>query len=166
MKHILTALLLLFMSTKAYANPVFETYIQWIVENSELEYNGEPLPTVTVVSSDYIKILAYGEITVAEAEFNGVELADIVALYKHDDNTMIIPDTLDLYDWNNHYVIVHELVHYLQDINGYYELPEYVKCRVKLEELAYELHVRWMDEVDHPGERPNSLFLLMLLNSC
>lgn len=165
MKHILTILLFL-ATTTAQANPVFENYIQWIVENSELEYNGEPLPSVVVVSNGYLKILAYGEITVAQSELNGTVLPDIVALYDHENNNIVVPDTLDLYDWNNHHVIVHELVHYLQDINGYYELPEYVECRVKLENLAYELHVAWMDEVDHPGERPNQLFLFMLLNSC
>lgn len=167
MKQILlAATVLLFASTVANANTVFETYIQWIVNNSELTYNGEPLPTVTVVSNDYIKILAYGDAAVAEAEHNNVTLPEILALYKHDDNTMVVPDTLDLDDWNNHYIIVHELVHYLQNVNGYYELPEYAECRMKLENLAYELHVAWMDEVDHPGERPNPLFLFMLLNGC
>lgn len=166
MKQILSAIFLLFFTATAQANPVFETYIQWIVDHSELEYNGEPLPTIRVVTEQQIVIMAYGEETVTTANNRGRSLPGIVALYDHEFNQLIVPDTLDLADWNNHHVIVHELVHYLQDINGYYQLPEFVVCRVGLEELAYNLHVQWMDEVDHPAQRPDGLFLALLLSSC
>ena len=166
MKQAIAALLLLLLTTEAQANQVFERYVQWIVNNSELEYNGEPLPGVQTVSQEQLKIIAYGEAVVKDAQAREVELPNIVAVYNHDIDTIIVPNNIDLNNWNNHHVIVHELVHYLQDINGYYELPKYVACQTALEELAYELHLKWMDEVDHPGTRPNALFIHMLLASC
>lgn len=166
MKQILAALVLLLLTTEAQANQLFERYIQWIVNNSELEYNGEPLPGVQTVPQDQLKIIAYGEAVVEDAQARGAELTNVIAMYNHNEDVMIVPDSMDLNDWNNHHIIVHELVHYLQDINGYYELPKYVACQTGLEELAYDLHVQWMDEVGHPGERPNALFIHMLLANC
>ena len=166
MKQALAAMMLLLLSTEAHANQTFERYIQWIVNNSELNYNGEPLPTVETVPADQMLIIAYGADVVADAENRGVKLSSVIALYDNQNDRMIIPDTVDLTDWNNHHIIVHELVHYLQDINGYYELPKYAACQTALEELAYNLHVKWMDEVNHPGIRPNALFIHMLLANC
>lgn len=165
MKYLLTALLISFASP-LYANPVFKEYVEWIVNNSDFEYNGEELPTVKRIPKEWMEVYAYGGETVADSEKQGTTLPEVLALYDNENDQMIIPEDLDLNDFGNHHIVVHELVHYLQDINGYYETKDAQDCPQSLEPPAYELHVKWMDEVDHPGERPNELFVFMLSMAC
>jgi len=54
----------------------------------------------------------------------------------------------------------------LQDINGDYESQQAKDCVQSLEPVAYKLHAKWMDQVDHPAEKPNDLFVFMLEMSC
>lgn len=166
MKYVAALLMLLLTSKQVHSNEVFENYIQWIVNNSNLEYNNETLPGVRYVSADELLIIAYGSDSVQQAVDTGVELPNIIALYDHNHDTLIVRNTLDLDNWENHHIIVHELVHYLQDINGHYQLHEYRVCQQKLEKLAYTLHIKWMDEHNHPGQRPNALFLHMMFSNC
>jgi len=165
MKIILVVLISI-LAFPLHANPVFEQYIQWIVNNSDFEYNNEPLPTVKKIPKDWMEIYAYGDQKVAEAERNGNDLPRIYALYDEKSNEIIVPEGFDLDDFSKHHIIVHELVHYLQDINGLYETKKAKDCIQSLEPPAYELHTKWMDEVDHPSERPNPLFVLMLSMAC
>lgn len=156
---IITSLIL--SASVANANPIFEQYIDWIVANSDLEYNGETLPTVERISKEFLQILLYGESVVADAEYHNRTLPDVLAIYDDEDKTIIIPHETDLDDFANHHIIVHELVHYLQDINGITD-----ECIGRLEGPAYDLHAQWQDEVDHPAERPNRLFVAMLVMMC
>lgn len=165
MKYILAIILFVF-ATPLYANPVFEEYVNWITENSDFEYNGETLPTLKKIPNDQLRVYAYGDDAVTEAEQNGSQLPEIIALYNHDTNQIIVDDKFELEDFTKHHIIVHELVHFLQLINGHYDTPEYIKCKTSLEPIAYELHTKWMDEVNHPGERPNGMFLFFLSMAC
>ena len=165
MKIFLIAFLIMFASP-LYANPVFEKYINWLVTNSDFEYNGEELPTIKRIPREWMQVYAYGPETVAESEKSGTTLPEILALYDDINNQFILPEDLDINDYKNHHIIVHELVHYLQKINGDYNTPEAEECTTSLEPIAYELQLKWMDDVDHPGQRPNELFLFMLSLAC
>lgn len=165
MKYLLAVILIAFASP-LYANPVFEKYVQWIVDNSEFEYNGEALPTVKRIPKDWMQIYAYGDQAVAEAERKGHQLPKIHALYDETSDEIILPKDFDLDNFENHHIVVHELVHYLQDINGDYESQQAKDCVQSLEPVAYKLHAKWMDQVDHPAERPNDLFIFMMEMSC
>jgi len=165
MKIFLIAFLIM-AASPLYANPVFEKYINWLVTNSDFEYNGEELPTVKRIPREQMQVYAYGSETVAESEKSGTTLPGILALYDDINNQFILPEDLDINDYKNHHIIVHELVHYLQKINGDYNTPEAEECITSLEPIAYELQLKWMDDVDHPGQQPNKLFLFMLSRAC
>ena len=165
MKTILVLLLFVFASP-LYANPVFEKYVTWIVNNSEFKYNGEALPTIKKIPKDWLEIYAYGEQKVADAERKGKDLANIHALYDEKSNEIILPEDFDLDDFSKHHILVHELVHYLQDINGDYDTEQAKHCIQSLEPIAYELHTKWMDEVNHPANRPNALFVALITMPC
>lgn len=165
MKYILAIILSIF-ATALYADPVFKKYVNWITANSDFEYNGETLPTLKKIPRDQLIIYAYGADAVAEAEQNAAELPEIIALYDHEKNQIIVDNEFELDDFTKHHIIVHELVHFLQLINGHYDTSEVQKCQSSLELIAYELHIKWQDEVNHPAERPNELFLFFLEKAC
>lgn len=165
MKYLIAAFLIA-IASPLYANPVFEGYIKWIVANSDFEYNGEELPSIKRIPREWIEVYAYGAETVAESEKRGTSLPEILALYDDEKNVMILPEDLDLDNVASHHIIVHELVHFLQNINGHYDTKEAKDCPTSLEPIAYELHEKWMDDVNHPGDRPDKLFLFMLSLAC
>ena len=132
-------------------------YIDWIVENSELEYSGQPLPTVSTMSFEQMMRMAYTD----EVYESGRELAPVSAIYDHHNNQIVVPDTTDIFAYINHQILVHELVHYLQDINGITD-----DCLGRLEFPAYELQAKWQDEFNHPSERPNRLWVYFLRAHC
>lgn len=165
MKIFLIAFLIMFASP-LYANPVFEKYINWLVTNSDFEYNGEELPTLKKIPKDWMEVYAYGSDAVAESDQNGTSLPSVIAVYNHKTNEIVVDKKFQIEDFTKHHIIVHELVHYLQWINGNYDTEEAQDCATSLEPIAYELHVKWMDEVDHPAEKPNELFLFFLEGAC
>lgn len=143
------------------ADERFMPYIDWIVEKSDLEYNGEPLPTLEVVPYALLQIIVFGELTVAKSEQTGTTLPNVKAAYDHDRNVMLFPDTTD--PWSNEDTIVHELFHYLQYVN----LGE-PDCIQSYERPAYEAHWAWVMEqglADH-YEEPNWLFVYMISLAC
>jgi len=61
------------------------------------------------------------------------------------------------------YIVVHELIHFLQNING---ITAQTDCIPSLEEPAYRLQAEWQRENDHPGPYPNFLFVKLLDLGC
>lgn len=160
-KHyiVVTAMAVTLFAHHAKADERLLPYIDWITDNSELEYNGEPLPDVTVVDYALLEVLTYGDQTVAQAEYEGRDLPEVHAIYRHDENDIVFPDTVS--PWEEEEVIVHELVHFLQYMNR--EPPE---CVQSWEKQAYDLHWQWVEETGYDAEEPNWLFVFMLEMSC
>lgn len=148
-------------------NELIKEYLNWILENSEFEYNDEKLPIIKFLDSELLKIYAYGGEVVARSERGeNFELQNILALYLYEKDTIFVSSDIDLTDFRNHHIIIHELVHYLQDINGYYET---VNCQKLLEKDAYHIQEKWMREFydyDFGDILPNDLYILMLELSC
>lgn len=147
---------------------LIENYLNWIVENSEFEYNNEPFPEIKLLDSEILQIYAYGGEVVARSERENFELQNILALYLYEKDTIFISNDIDLNYFRNHHIIIHELVHYLQDINGYYEK---VSCQKLLEKDAYRIQEKWMREFYDDDDfidkmLPNDLYILMLELSC
>lgn len=142
-------------------NQLMLDYVDWIVDHSDFEYNGEALPTITFRSTVELQRKRYGEERWEELTATGANLPKILALYDWHVNEILFNDDLDFTDWSNDHVIVHELVHYLQMVN---ETP--YNCPNELEPDAYELQMKWQDQVGHPGERPDPFRLLMLRIGC
>lgn len=130
-------------------------YIDWLTANSDFEYNGEPLPTVEYRSQAMLQLMAYGDQRVAQAEYEGRELNIIEGVY--DDYVMYLPDDVETPE----YVIVHELVHYLQDINDVTD-----DCIPANEPIAYLLHHKWAEENGYVLPQGNLLFGMMLGMAC
>lgn len=148
---------------------LIEKYLNWIVENSEFDYSNEQFPDIKFLDSEILQIYAYGGDVVARSERENFELQNILALYLHEKDTIFISNEIDLNDFRNHHIIIHELVHYLQDINGYYET---VNCQKLLEKDAYRIQEKWMREFYDDDDDfidkmlPNDLYILMLELSC
>jgi hypothetical protein len=143
------------------ADERFLPYIDWLVANSEYEYNGEPLPEVVTMPMAWLQVEVYGPEQVAQSEMNGTELPTINGAYNPLTNQIIFPDTVDPWAWEHADTMVHETLHYLQKINGVT-----AECVNALEREAYELHWQWAQEHNHPSEEPNWLFVFMLEMSC
>jgi hypothetical protein len=146
-------------ATIASANDTILGYIEWIVQNSDFEYNNEPLPTIEVKSYNEIQLIGYGEEAIAESIEKNYELTPLIALYK--DRIIIVNENFDLNDFRYHHILVHELVHYLQEINNIND-----DCIQNLEPIAYELQTQWMIEVNHPEPLPDRLFIAFLSLHC
>lgn len=162
MKTFILSIVFSVYASMAFANrEIIMTYIDWLVANSEFEYNGEELPLIGKMSFDEIQKLAYGEEAVERAANGEYELDVIIALYNHNIDTIIVNEDFDIENFEHHHILVHELVHYLQDINGITDA-----CVQNLEPIAYELQDKWQKEVDHPGPEVNFLFVAMLRGYC
>jgi hypothetical protein len=162
MKQCLLSVVFMLWATVVYANDeILLEYIDWIVANSDFEYNGEELPLIAKVPSEEIQVIAYGEDTIERAKNGEFTLDIIVALYNHHIDTIVVNEEFDIEKFEYHHILVHELVHYLQDINGVVD-----ECVQNMEPLAYELQDKWQKEVDHPGQRVNWLFVYFVNAHC
>lgn len=134
--------------------------INWIVANSEFKYNGEALPNIKRVSAEEMQILFYGAETYAEyAELKNTTLLVVEATYIHDSNTIYFYEEADITDMNDSmHVLLHELVHYLQDLDGQFEG---IECFGNLEGIAYRLQKEWILETGSISPIPDGFTVLM-----
>lgn len=84
---------------------------------------------------------------------------DINGIYCHDRIT--IYEKLDMNRLEDQYVLVHELVHWLQDYNGEAEEAD---CIGELERTAYAVHGYWQDVQGLP--RTHDPFTIMMRSQC
>lgn len=155
------SLALLLAGSMARANNDWLGYINWITEQTDYEYHGEPLPELVFYSQAYLQILVYGEDQVARSEFSGTNLPEVMGAYLHTENQMLLPEGVDLSDHMVIATVVHELVHFLQHINGVES-----ECAGELEPEAYRLHWAYAQEHGLEVEEPSWLFVALLQMSC
>lgn len=163
MKHLaivgaVTVGILLAASARAESNLM--EYIDWIVGNSDLTYDGQPLPELVELPYALLEIEVYGPDAVAQCEYQGCKLTNVRGAYFHDRNQMAVPDGFVLED--NEDVIVHELYHFLQYLG---DVPE---CHQLLEKPAYKAHWEWVKAhgLEEKYEEPSWLFVYMLEMPC
>jgi len=152
-----------FYGAVAYINKPhpFDKHIKWLVENSEFEYNGETYPSIAYYSSAELQVIAYGREKIEKADSQA--LPKIKALYNHRENTLMFTKEMDITEFKTGYIVVHELVHFLQNTNN---ITENTECIQSLEEPAYKLQAEWQRQHNHPGPYPNFLFVRLLSLSC
>lgn len=155
--------LTLSLCAPAHADERFMPYIDWLTENSSFEYNGEELPTIRQMPYAYLEVEVYGPENVAMAERQGTELPKIHGAYRDDTNEMLYADDVDPWAWENRDTLVHELVHFLQMVNGIND-----ECVQKLERPAYKLHWEWVEAHGYQDqfEEPNWLWVYVLEMAC
>lgn len=133
-------------------------YIEWITNNSDLEYHGENLPIIINQSLDEMNVSVYGPEAVAEAKEDGEELWQVLAWYHPLINVIAIPDGTSMKSFGVSPFVVHELVHYLQDINGLMN----VDCPQDDERLAYQMSNLWIDATDHPEPKMDDVSISLI----
>lgn len=156
-------LALIMWATASNASETMQSYVDWLDENTQLEYNGEPLPTVEYLSQDMLQILHYGDEQVAQAEYHGHQLFDILGLYNQETNVIMVPNGTDIDSSEYAPIMVHELTHFLQSVNGKYEETD---CYPSLEPPAYRAQWDWIQAHNHDGEEPNWLWVMLLDMRC
>ena len=114
MKEILTALMI------------------WIGANSNLDTNHD-IPVVLFLTQEQMEHMYYGEHEHDKDSLHG--------LYDTDDNVIILPDTWDRRKPWDLGVLLHEMVHYLQDQND-------IKfaCMANMERDAWPLQQKYLSE--------------------
>lgn len=130
-----------FAAKSAKQTPDLMKYIDFILEWTSYKYNGEPLPEIKLTRHELVQIFAHGDFEYAQAEAKGIELPTVNATYDVKRKTIYISDRLDMSDPKTEITLVHELVHYLQDINGYTSsLDGHLECT---ESEAYDVQMLW-----------------------
>ena len=119
----------------------------WIGANTDYNIN-VPLPTVAFIKQVEMEKLYYGERT-QEGELYG--------FYNLKNNIIILPDT-----WNSAKpfdlgLLVHEIIHYLQDVNNI----QY-RCTAEMELDAWPLQKQYLANVHGYHWEYNGLWHLMI----
>lgn len=157
MKQFVCSLIACLVAWSVQADERFLPHITWITENSPMEYNGEPLPRVEYVSQGILQVMAYGDQAVAQAEHQGRQLPKVLATY--DEYMIYVVD--DMTFTEQPWVLVHELVHYLQDVNGTTQA-----CVPANEPQAYKLHAEWQRQHGYEVNQANIFYGLTLALAC
>lgn len=165
MTRLLTTIIaLLSFNTAAYAtsNEVMLDMIEFIEQNSKYEYNGEKLPYIQIRTNDEL----CRSIFEPEVYERVKEDCTVAGYYDHNTNAIFIADAPAKYMVEEGFieiVLLHELVHFLQLMNGEYDK---VACKNELEADAYILQRKYVDHMGYPEEqKPDPLFA-MITSSC
>lgn len=155
---------LFFLISPAYAtsDEVMLDMIEYIEENSKYEYNGEKLPYIQIRSPDELCQDLYPPEVYEKIK----DQCSVAGLYNHNLNVIFIADKSGPYMVDEKFVetvLFHELVHFLQYLNGE---DEKVSCMQALEADAYILQDDYVLDKGFPEEqRPDPLFA-MIVSTC
>lgn len=148
-------------SALATSKEVMLDMIDYIEENSDYEYNQEKLPFIQIREPKEIYEGLMGE------PYPEEELTVFPAGYfDHNMNTIYVSSRPGPYMVEEGFievVIFHELVHYMQLINGAYETAE---CKNALEKDAYLLQADYVDYRGFPEENKPDMFFAMIVSMC
>mgnify|MGYP001161087364 CR=1 FL=1 len=155
------AILMLLMLATTPANSqdrITMEMINFITEHTGLEYNGEQLPEVHRHTQQQMCSVLY--------EGNPPDPCTVAGYYNDETNEIFISKTPTQHmvaDRYHEVVLVHELTHYMQRINGVYET---IRCRRALERDAWMIQDRWVIEhqIDEQ-QRPDALWAIVM-SSC
>ena len=136
-----------------YLNSLMPNMIDFIEDNSLYAYNGEDLPNIIIVNEKDVCTGAF---------IKPVDTCDIAGYYNHDTNEIYLrnePTQYMVKDRFHEVILVHELVHFLQYMDGTYEV---VECRQNLETHAYDIQEKFIDlhGID-PKQKPEPLFAMI-----
>ena len=162
----LTLFILSFVFAKtAYAESIEEAkmleLINWIIDESAIyEYNDEPLPKIVYATKEQLGAYFYGLDTDLENEDKLLPVEGICR--SADEGTMFLLDDFDWESGSTMDVVVHELVHYLQYING-----RTFSCSVAGEIDAYKFQSIWLMKNPIPNRQaPTFLTAVYIIETC
>ncbi len=136
-------------------------YIEFITRNSSLEYAGQELPNVTMVSDSELQLLFRSSEAEVSAEEHGSSFPVVSAFYDRFANKIFLSDANPIAGPN----LFHELVHFLQALNDKDDM--FTSHRVCLEAEAYELQALWQTEQGFDlASKPEYGFVMTLYGAC
>ena len=166
MKYVLVLFVLMYTSTFADGYAVEDCdwdhckkieLIRFIEEHSELEYDGSPLPDIKIATQQEMCEVLFEEVP---------DPCHIAGYYNDDTNEIFIGDKPTEHMVEEGFyeaVLIHELVHFLQKINGVYET---IECRAKLEADAFKIQDLYIDTVGIDETNKNDPLFAMLASMC
>lgn len=119
--------------------------LMFIAQNSQMDIPEKPLVHIVLVEPETLSIIAspgHGGLYANKKIENHERLQ---GLYHHKSQTIYLNTHLDLDTYYSQSVLLHELVHYLQDYNGLYAASI---CKSALETKAYELQNLYLAQHD------------------
>lgn len=131
--------------------------INFIEQNSNLVYDGSDLPEIVIQNAEEICTGAY---------MKPMKECDIAGFYDDDTNVIHIRDGPTRYmvaDGFFETVLVHELVHYMQKINGVYET---VECKANLEADAFRIQDDYVDSAGIDEKNKNDPLFAIFASMC
>ncbi len=156
MRRVILIILIMFLTLSITKRNETLEMIGYIENTSDYEYDGSELPTVLSMSNKDVCT----EIGVDYYPCN------IAGFYDHQTNQIIIAQTAtdgmiqeDFHD----VVLIHELVHFLQFINGYYDS---VPCRRALERDAFAIQDAYIDYKELSQENKNDPLFALIASMC
>jgi len=157
LKSILLSFIFIVSPVYASTDDIMLGMIEWIEKNSKYRYNGEELPIIELRPAEEICEILFESPS---------ENCNALGYYDHDQNIIVLSPTPNEYMVEEKYievVIFHELVHFLQYLNGEDEI---VKCQNALEKDAYILQDKFIEEMGWPeGNRPD-MFFAFIISQC
>lgn len=156
----ITALTLVASPVLATSEEVMLDMIDYIEKNSSYEYDGQRLPFIQIREPSEVYEGLMGEpvpddLTVFPAGY-----------FDHNMNTIYISSEPGPYMVEEGFievVLFHELVHYLQLVNGAYDTAE---CKNALERDAYLLQRDYVDYMGFPEEQKPDPFFAAIVSMC
>tara|TARA_B100000575_G_C22936621_1_gene542428 strand:+ start:177 stop:803 length:627 start_codon:yes stop_codon:yes gene_type:complete len=131
--------------------------IKFIEDNSNLKYDDSDLPDVVVQNAEQICTGAY---------LKPMKECDIAGFYDDEQNIIYIRDGPTRYMVEDGFfetVLIHELVHFLQKINGVYEI---VECKANLEADAFRIQDDYIDSVGIDETNKNDPLFSIFASMC
>ena len=147
-------------SVLATSEEVVLSMISFIEERTEYVYNGQKLPFIEIREPAEIYVGLMGEPMPED------ESIFPAGYFDHNMNTIYISSEPGPYMVEEGFievVLFHELVHYLQLINGTYET---VECKNALERDAYRLQAEYVDVMNYPEEQKPDAFFAAIVSMC
>jgi hypothetical protein len=137
-------------------------HIEFITKWTVLKYNGEQLPDVHFVDSDQLQLLYYTQEMLLNFERTGMAVPLVAAFYDINQNEIVLTNN---YDKATDTSLFHELVHYLQMINGKSDM--FINNMICLEAEAYDLQSFWQQQTSTALETaPQYGYIMTLYSVC
>ena len=135
--------------------------IEFIIRNSKLEYAGQTLPDVTVLSEKELQLRFIASGTSVHASGRDQSGGRVAAFFDRHANQIFLSEVKSLTGPG----LVHELVHFLQNVNGKGDM--FVSHSTCLEAEAYELQALWQAETGIDlASMPDYGFIMTLNGIC
>ncbi len=124
---------------------LLKSLMHWIADHSRYQLVDQVVPRLAFVPDAEIDRLANPGRTIDDWQ-------DVEACFLTDEITIYLSDRFDADDLFHRSTLVHELVHFMQLINGAFR---YAECPAALERPAYFLQVDYLDQ--HGFDWPSGL---------